>query len=83
MLLAGKSEATHSFSATREDANLPPGPQRLGTFSFDKQNSGVGVGRRLHFSEQSFFLFVFFFFRLQTPQHQLQLIPFNSSTASR
>lgn len=57
--------------------------KRLDTFSFDKQNRGVSVGRCFHFSNQSFFFFIFFFFCLQTPQHQFQLIPFDSNIVSQ
>lgn len=79
MLLAGKSEVIHSFSLNHEYYFYfcCQFLKRLGTFSFDKQNSGVSIGWCLHFSNQSFF-FIFFFFCLQIPQNQLQLIPFNS-----
>lgn len=86
MLLAGKSEVRHSFSLNRGyffSYCCCQVLKRLDTFSFDKQNGGVSVGRCFHFSNQSFFFFIFFFFRLQTPQHQFQLIPFNSNIVSQ
>ncbi len=36
------------------------------TFSFDEQDGGVSVGGSFHLSDQRFFLFIFFFFRLDT-----------------
>lgn len=73
MLLAGKSGATHTASGqTPQVVFYPRLLKRRGTFSFDEQDGGVGVRRRLHLSNQGLLLFIFFFFRLQTHKRPLQ-----------
>lgn len=82
MLLAGKSGATHSFSLNPEHRFYCGLLKTRGTFSFDEQDGGVSVRRRLHLSNQSFLLFLFFFFRLQTHNHPLQPRSFKSYITS-
>lgn len=73
MLLAGKSREKcadqnknlHKVTCSINIHISAEEPSRV-TFSFDKQDGGVGVGRRLHLSNQSFLLIVLLFFCLQT-----------------